>query len=102
MAGLLALIARYGRNFSGSVAVVGVSFSWPAALAILAVALLFRYGQRGGLRKAARMYPRLAAVQRRIAYLRRLGTHSPAAKEIRILGCSTGSLTAIGRSTCPT
>ncbi len=48
-AGLLALIGRY-TQLLGCVFLVGLVFSWPAGLALLAATMVFRKGQRGGLR----------------------------------------------------
>lgn len=84
-AGLLALLTRYVQ-LAGYVAVVGVGFSWPVAAGVLTVPLLFRYGQRGGLRRYSALFPRLAGIHRRSDYLRDLSTGVSAAKEIRVFG----------------
>ncbi|MFE2754338.1 ABC transporter ATP-binding protein [Actinosynnema sp. NPDC059335] len=84
-AGLLALIARY-TELTGCAVAVGVVFSWPAAVALVVVVLLFRHGQRGGLRRYARTRSRLAAEQREIDYLRDLAGGAAAGKEIRVFG----------------
>ena len=54
LAGLVALIARYVQ-LTGFAVLTGVYFSWWAAIALTAVCFLFRHGQRGGLRKYARV-----------------------------------------------
>jgi ATP-binding cassette subfamily B protein len=83
--GLLALIARY-TELTGSAIAVGVVFSWPAAAALVATVLLFRHGQRGGLRRYAKTRSLLAADQREIDYLRELASGAAAGKEIRVFG----------------
>ena len=52
-AGLVALMARYTQLLA-AVFVVGYVFSWPAALALFAVTMAFRRGNRGGLRTYGR------------------------------------------------
>ncbi|MBY8847866.1 ABC transporter ATP-binding protein [Saccharothrix longispora] len=84
-AGLLALIARY-TELTGQAVAVGVVFSWPAAAALVVTVLLFRHGQRGGLRRYARSRSLLAAEQREIDYLRELAGGAAAGKEIRVFG----------------
>ncbi|GAB3007378.1 ABC transporter ATP-binding protein [Saccharothrix stipae] len=84
-AGLLALIARY-TELVGLAVAVGVVFSWPASAALVATVLLFRHGQRGGLRRYARTRQLLAADQREIDYLRELAGGAAASKEIRVFG----------------
>jgi ATP-binding cassette subfamily B protein len=84
-AGLLALVARY-VELTGYVIAVGAGFSWLAAAALMVVTLTFRYGQRGGLRKYAALFPTLAAVSRKVSYLREVSTSVAAGKEIRIFG----------------
>lgn len=84
-AGLLALVARY-VELAGYVIAVGVAFSWLAAAALGVVTLTFRYGQRGGLRKYAALFPALAGVSRKVDYLREVSTSVAAGKEIRIFG----------------
>ncbi|MDQ2583926.1 ABC transporter ATP-binding protein [Saccharothrix yanglingensis] len=83
--GLLALIARY-TELTGQAVAVGVVFSWPAAAALVVTVLLFRHGQRGGLRRYARSRSLLAAEQREIDYLRELTGGAAAGKEIRVFG----------------
>jgi ATP-binding cassette subfamily B protein len=84
-AGLMALVARY-TQLAGLVIVVAVVFSWLAAAVLLLTTLLFRYAQRGGLRKYSRIFRLNANIRRRGYYFRRLGTDPPAAKEIRVFG----------------
>jgi ATP-binding cassette subfamily B protein len=84
-AGLLALLARYVRLLALLI-VVAVVGSWPAALALGATTMMFRYGQRGGLRKYSAVWRQVAGINRRSQYLRELGIGGVAAKEIRIFG----------------
>lgn len=84
-AGLVALIARY-LQLGGLVIVVGIVFSWLAAAALFVATMLFRYGQRGGLRKFSAVYRKNANIRRRSFYFRRVGLDPPAAKELRVFG----------------
>jgi ATP-binding cassette subfamily B protein len=84
-AGLLALIARY-LQLVGFVALVGVVLSWPAALALFAATMLFRYGQRGGLRKFSQVWRDVTPILRRGDYLRRVALDGSAAKETKVFG----------------
>jgi ATP-binding cassette subfamily B protein len=97
-AGLLALIARY-TQLAGYVIAVGVAYSWLAAAGLVAAVLLFRYGQRGGLRKYAALRFRLLAEQRKVDYLRDLSIQPPAGKEIRIFGLASWLRTGL-RDAC--
>ncbi|MFI9326090.1 ABC transporter ATP-binding protein [Kitasatospora sp. NPDC052868] len=85
VAGLLALVARYGQLAGAVVLLALVLGPWPA-LAAGATALLVRFGQRGSLARFADMWRGLGARRRELAYLRELGSGPSAAKEIRILG----------------
>lgn len=84
-AGLLALIARYVRLTAFLVIIGGVA-SWLVALAVGAVTMMFRYGQRGGLRKYSAVWREVAGMNRRSRYLLELATAGMAAKETRIFG----------------
>lgn len=84
-AGILALIARY-TQLAGYAVAVGVAYSWLAAAGLTAAVLLFRYGQRGGLRKYCTLRFALTTKERKTDYLRRLAIQPPAGKEIRIFG----------------
>ncbi|MBO4207677.1 ABC transporter ATP-binding protein [Micromonospora echinofusca] len=90
-AGLIALVGPY-TQVAGFTAVVAVVLGPWAALTMLAVVLLFRHGQRGGLRRYARVIRDVAAVRRESRYLRGLAMGPAAAKELRIFGL-TGWLT---------
>ncbi|WP_155372838.1 ABC transporter ATP-binding protein [Catellatospora vulcania] len=83
--GLLSLLARYVA-LAGYAAVVGYAFSWPAAAGLVTAVLLFRYGQRGGLRKYVKVRFASAGASRRLDYVRGLAVDSAAAKEIRVFG----------------
>jgi ATP-binding cassette subfamily B protein len=84
-AGMLALINRY-TQLAGYAVAVGVAWSWLAAAGLTAAVLLFRYGQRGGLRKYVALRFMLTTEERKSDYLRRLAIQPPAGKEIRIFG----------------
>ena len=84
-AGLLALLARY-TQLAGYAVVVGAEFSWLAAAGLVVAVLLFRYGQRGGLRKYAELRFALYPGELKYDYLRTLGVDAGAAQEIRIYG----------------
>ncbi|MBO3750591.1 ABC transporter ATP-binding protein [Streptosporangiaceae bacterium NEAU-GS5] len=86
-AGLLALIARY-TQLTGYAVVIGVAFSWIAGLAVVIAVMFFRYGQRGGLRKYARVRFMLTSAERKGGYLQDLAIQPAAGKEIRVFGLS--------------
>ncbi len=90
--GQVALIARY-TQLGGYVAVVGLAASWPGAVALLGAVLLFRYGQRGGLRKFGDIRMGLWDAERKMDYFRALSLRPAAGKELRVFGL-TGWLTA--------
>jgi ATP-binding cassette subfamily B protein len=97
-AGLLALIARY-TQLAGYAVAIGVAYSWLAAAALLTAVLLFRYGQRGGLRKYAEVRVALLSHERKTDYLRQLAIQPPAGKEIRIFGLAVWLQSAL-REAC--
>ncbi len=82
-AGMLALIGRYAQLL-GLVVLVGVVVGWWAAVGILAVTLIFRYGQRGGMRKYSTVWDRVAREGREYEYFLELGTGPASAKELRV------------------
>ena len=84
-AGLLALVARYVQ-LVGFAVVVGLVTSWAAAIAILAATLVFRYGQRGGLRRYSQVWKHVIGFRRRSVYLREVAMGPAAAKEMRVFG----------------
>ena len=84
-AGLVALIARYLQLVS-LVVIVGVVFSWLAAAALYVATMLFRCGQRGGLRKYSAVFRANVSIRRRNYYFRRIGLDPLAAKELRVFG----------------
>jgi ATP-binding cassette, subfamily B, bacterial len=94
-AGLAALVARY-TQLLGYALVVALAFSWLAAAGLVVAVLLFRYGQRGGLRKFAYARYKLSRKERKSNYLRRLAIDPAAGKEIRIFGLA-GWLTGLFR-----
>jgi len=84
-AGLLALVARY-TQLVGCALVVGVVFAWPAALALLAATMVFRRGQRGGLRTYGKLFWANIATRREARYYRDTAMGAAAGKEIRVFG----------------
>jgi len=60
--------------------------SWPAAAAILVATLVFRYGQRGGLRRYSQVWSQVIGFRRRSVYLREVAMGPEAAKEMRVFG----------------
>ena len=76
--GLLALIARY-TQLIGMVTVAAIAFTWWAGLALFVLALVFRYGQRGGIRKYSAIWYRNARERREGWYYRGVGIEPPAA-----------------------
>ena len=87
-AALLTLVARYMQPL-GCAFLVGIAFSWPAALALVAATMVFRKGQRGGLRAYGRLFRTNIALRREGQYYRRHRHRRPgAAKEIRVFGLS--------------
>ncbi|MDQ2586722.1 multidrug ABC transporter permease [Saccharothrix yanglingensis] len=85
--GMVGLVARYTRLLV-LVVVIGSTVGWPAALAVGAAVLAFRYGQRGGLRKYSRVWREVVGKQREVAYLHGVTMTDAAAKEIRVFGLS--------------
>lgn len=84
-AGTLALIARYGQ-LVGFTIIIGVVYSWWAALALAVTVLWFRHVQRGGLRRYADVRFSLMEQQNKVEYVRNLAVQAPAGKEIRVFG----------------
>ena len=84
-AGLLALIARYTQLLAAAF-VVGYVFSWPAAAALIAATMVFRKGNRGGLRKYAGLFARSIAIRRESRYYRAIALQPLAGKELRVFG----------------
>jgi ATP-binding cassette subfamily B protein len=83
--GLLSLIARY-TQLLGAAFVVGVVFSWPAAAGLIAATMVFRKGQRGGLRTYSKLFARNIAARREARYYRTTAMQPAAGKEIRVFG----------------
>ena len=84
-AALLALVARY-TQLVGYVLVVGLVFSWPAAAALMVVTMIFRRGNRGGLRKYGSLFYTNLGVLRETQYYLTTSLRATAAKEIRVFG----------------
>lgn len=83
--GSLALVARYLRLAVLGV-LVGVLLHWWAGVAVVVATLVFRYGQRGGLRKYSQIWRDLLPVIRRSTYLHETAVGTGAAKEARVFG----------------
>ncbi|MBB2923704.1 ABC transporter ATP-binding protein [Cellulomonas cellasea] len=84
-AGLLALVARYVR-LAGFAVLVGLVSTWWAGVALVVATMVFRYGQRGGLRKYSTAWRGVVGVRRRAEYLRDVAMGAGAAKELRVFG----------------
>ena len=84
-AGLLALVARYVQLI-GHVVLIGLYFSWLMGIAVAAVVMLLRGGQRGGLRRYSQVGRIIAADRRRSDYLRDVAAGATGSKEIRVFG----------------
>jgi len=87
-AGLLALLARYVR-LAGFAVLLGLVSSWWSAAALAVATMVFRYGQRGGLRKYSTAWRGVVGVRRRAEYLRDVAMGPAAAKEMRVFGLSS-------------
>jgi ATP-binding cassette subfamily B protein len=85
--GFLALIARYLRVV-GFAVIVGALLTWWAGLAVFAATMVFRFGQRGGLRRYSQVWTDIVPVRRRAQYLRDTAMGAGAAKESRIFDLS--------------
>ena len=83
--GSLALVARYLR-LALLGAGVSVLLHWWAGVAVVVATLVFRYGQRGGLRKYSQIWRELLPVIRRSTYLHETAVGTGAAKEARVFG----------------
>jgi ATP-binding cassette, subfamily B, bacterial len=84
-AALLALVARY-TQLIGYALVVGLVFSWPAAAALVVVTMIFRRGNRGGLRTYGRVFYGNLGTLRETDYYLGTSLRATAAKEIRVFG----------------
>jgi ATP-binding cassette, subfamily B, bacterial len=84
-AGMLALLARYVQ-LVGFAALVGIVSSWWVGVGVLAATMVFRYGNRGGLRKFSQVWRDITALSRRTDYLRDTAVQAGAAKELRVFG----------------
>jgi ATP-binding cassette subfamily B protein len=84
-AALLALVARY-TQLIGYALVVGLVFSWPAAAALVFTTMVFRRGNRGGLRTYGSLFNRNLGTLRETQYYLTTSLRATAAKEIRVFG----------------
>ncbi len=83
--GSLALVARYLRLVAFAV-LVGALFAWWAGAAVAVATMVFRYGQRGGLRKYSQVWRDNVPIRRRAEYLAATAMGAGAAKEARVFG----------------
>jgi ATP-binding cassette, subfamily B, bacterial len=84
-AGLLTLVARY-TQLVGCVALVGWVFSPLAGAGLLLATMIFRKGQRGGLRTYGKLFAGNIALRREGRYYRTVAMRPEAGKEIRVFG----------------
>ena len=85
VSGLVALVNRYVPVVVATI-LIGVVFSWLAALAILTGSMLIRYGTRRGLVVENGMWRANFVNLREAWYFRGLALEPPAGKELRIYG----------------
>lgn len=83
--GVLALIARYTQLLT-LLSIVAWVGSVTSAMALALMVLLFRFGQRGGLRRFAGAWTEVSGLTRRSRYLRGLALGNTFGKEARIFG----------------
>lgn len=83
----LALIARYLRLVAFA-ALVGILLHWWAGVAVGVATMVFRYGQRGGLRKYSQIWQQMLPALRRGTYLHETAVGPGTAKEARVFGLS--------------
>jgi ATP-binding cassette subfamily B protein len=84
-AGQLALVSRYLQTV-GPAVVVSIAYAWWAGPALLAAALIIRFGYRLGLAAFGKVFRYTHDTRRRMWYFRELLLASPAAKEVRVFG----------------
>ena len=83
--GVLALIARYGGLLAFCALLSLASFWWTGPV-MFATTMMFRYGNRGGLRKYSAIWRTVMPQARKRDYLRELSMGDVAAKETRVFG----------------
>jgi ATP-binding cassette subfamily B protein len=84
-AGQLALVSRYLQTIAPAV-VVSIAYAWSAGPALLAAALIIRFGYRLGLAAFGKVFRSTHQSRRRSWYFRDLLLGSVAAKEVRVFG----------------
>ncbi len=85
VAGIVALLARYGALVSFCVLASAASLWWTGPTVFLTT-MMFRYGNRGGLRRYSAIWRTVMPHSRKRSYLRELSLGDVAAKETRIFG----------------
>lgn len=83
VSGILALIARYGSLLAFCTLISVASFWW-AGPVTFGVTMMFRYGNRGGLRKYSAVWRTVMPEDRKRDYLRELSMSDVASKETRV------------------
>lgn len=84
-AGTLALVLRYSRLI-GFLVVIGLAYAWWAAVTVGIVTMMFRFGQRGGVRMYTRLWSHRTRYRREAEYFRILGMAPESARELRVFG----------------
>ena len=97
VAGLVALLSRYGSMVGFCVLASLASFWWTGPVVFL-TAMTFRYGNRGGLRRFSAVWRTVMPQERKRDYLRELSLGEGAAKETRIFGLNTWLIDRYRRS----
>lgn len=85
LGGMVGLIARY-TSLVGFCVLLSVSSMWWTGPVVFLAAMIFRYGNRGGLRRFSRVWRDVMPASRSYDYLRDLTMGDTAAKETRIFG----------------
>jgi len=85
VAGILALLSRYGA-LVGFCALASLASYWWAGPVAFLTTMMFRYGNRGGLRRYSSIWRTIMPQERKRDYLRELSLGDRAAKETRIFG----------------
>jgi ATP-binding cassette subfamily B protein len=97
VAGLLALLSRYGSLVSFCALASLASFWWAGPVVFLTT-MMFRYGNRGGLRRFSAVWRTVMPQARKRDYLRELSLGDRAAKETRIFGLNAWLIDRYRRS----
>ena len=96
-AGIVALLARYGALVGFCTLASLASYRWAGPVVFLTT-MMFRYGNRGGLRRFSAVWRTVMPQERKRDYLRELSLGDRAAKETRIFGLNAWLLARYRRS----